>query len=244
MKKYMINVFSIKKIADSIWRINEPFFAEGANMYLFAGSKQQLLVDAGVGAGNIYAFLAARGFKNVYTVITHAHFDHCGGLIHAKPDRVFITPEQADSIKDSRYWGLQYMHKKDFNIRDLKQINELSFEHFFDRSRKVKHAQYTVGIPENILSFGRFNLQILSAPGHTTDSIVLYDSHKGILVSGDTLYDGKIYLDFPDSDQHDFADVLKRLNKLDFQLVLPGHNRELGKGKARRVIRRWQKNLK
>jgi glyoxylase-like metal-dependent hydrolase (beta-lactamase superfamily II) len=240
----MGSAFNIKKIADSIWRINEPFFKEGANMYLFSGNDRQLLVDAGVGAANVYAFLAEQGFKNVYTVITHAHFDHCGGLIHAAPSKVFVTLEQAVALQNPGDWGLHYMNKKDFDAKILENIAGCTVDSFLDDFKRIRHGEYHVGIPKKILSFGQFDFQFLDAPGHTSDSVIFYDCHKGMAVTGDALYAGKVYIDFPNANVQDFQDTLANMDKLSLRVVLPGHNSELSASRLGLTIRRFKKELK
>ena len=89
------------------------------------------------------------------------------------------------------------------------------------------------------ISIGERLLRIISLPGHTDDSIVLHDEKNRMLVTGDMLYDGGIYADFPNSDKTAFKRSLNHLRTLDFEYVLPGHNEILSRAQAMRVIDRW-----
>lgn len=59
------------------------------------------------------------------------------------------------------------------------------------------------------VDLGRRVMDIVPIPGHTDDSIALYDRRTGILLTGDTVYPGRLYVtDFPafKSSIHTLAD--------------------------------------
>ena len=55
--------FKITKIDKDIYKIQETWFKEHANFYLFGNKKKSLLIDAGLGFFNIKEFLEKKGFK-------------------------------------------------------------------------------------------------------------------------------------------------------------------------------------
>jgi hydroxyacylglutathione hydrolase len=63
--------------------------------------------------------------------------------------------------------------------------------------------------PEEIKTFdlGGRPMDIVPIPGHTDDSIALYDRRTGILLTGDTVYPGRLYVT-------DFADFKKSIHRL------------------------------
>ncbi|MEO8050888.1 MAG: MBL fold metallo-hydrolase [Acidobacteriota bacterium] len=55
--------------------------------------------------------------------------------------------------------------------------------------------------PEEIKAFdlGNRMMDLVPIPGHTDDSFALYDRRTGVLLTGDTVYPGRLYVtDFPD----------------------------------------------
>lgn len=69
-----------------------------------------------------------------------------------------------------------------------------------------------------------FVFQILKTPGHSPDSICLFEKNRGWLFSGDTLYPAPIYLHLKESNLKDYKKSLKKLLKLKISRIFPGHD--------------------
>ena len=67
---------------------------------------------------------------------------------------------------------------------------------------------------------------MIATPGHTPDSICLFDRVNGLLFSGDTYYPGPIWLFRPETDLVAYGKSVRRLAALQPQvkLVLGAHN--------------------
>jgi glyoxylase-like metal-dependent hydrolase (beta-lactamase superfamily II) len=76
------------------------------------------------------------------------------------------------------------------------------------------------------VNLGGRELEVISAPGHTPDSVVLFDRKNGLLFTGDTFYPGPIYLFVPETDFAAYVRSVARLAALEPQikLLLPAHN--------------------
>lgn len=238
----MSSWFTIKKIADDIFCITEPYFCEHANSYLIRGTPYDLLVDCGLGVSDIKAFLSQRGFKP-RVVLTHAHFDHSGGIRAFAPQEILVTARVLQNLKDSTRWGKEFLHARDFDAAATKRILGAT-------PAQVGH-QYRVVIPKGVramksqqIAVGKYHFSVLPMPGHTDDSVVLYEKERGLLITGDVLYAGKIYAWLPNSDTNRFLASLEQLKWLRFTNVLPGHNKLLNSNQALKVIRQWDKALK
>jgi hydroxyacylglutathione hydrolase len=93
--------------------------------------------------------------------------------------------------------------------------------HFVDRpdtvvvGRSVQDVQSFFGFtgwPDQVVDYdlGQRPLQLIGIPGHHAASIALYDERTGLLLTGDTVYPGRIYVaDFPA-----FVDSMNRLVEL------------------------------
>ena len=68
--------FRAEKISDRITRI---FGVYREMMYLIEGDDKALLLDAGIGVGDLAAFVKTLTSKPVEVIVTHGHMDHTGG---------------------------------------------------------------------------------------------------------------------------------------------------------------------
>ncbi len=69
-----------------------------------------------------------------------------------------------------------------------------------------------------------FLFKVIKTPGHSPDSVCLYEPGNKWLFSGDTLYPGPIYLHLPESDIEDYKQSLKQLLVLKVNKIFPAHN--------------------
>jgi len=76
------------------------------------------------------------------------------------------------------------------------------------------------------IDLGGRTLQIIATPGHTPDSISLFDSANGLFFIGDTFYPGTIWIYRPETDLAAYGDSVRKLAALAprVKLVLGAHN--------------------
>ncbi len=232
--------FRIEKISEDIYKITEPYFSEHANIFVFCGPIFDLVVDCGIGIENLRSFLLDQKFKP-QVFLTHAHFDHCGGLRYFKPTEVLVVPAIRKNLQKRGLLGLQYFNVKDFtkNAGALLKTDIPAFVSNF----AVESASDLNPYKSDSISNGHFSFEILHTPGHTDDSCVLFDKAKKIIITGDTLYRGEIFCSLPNSNRELFMESLKKIQKLDFETVLPGHNEVLDKVQGMEMIGTWIQNL-
>jgi glyoxylase-like metal-dependent hydrolase (beta-lactamase superfamily II) len=142
-------------------------------------------------------------------VNTHLHSDHCGGnaaLQAAHGASIWIAPGQADAVIG---WDLDV----------------LSYRATGQRCDRFLHD--AVLRPGAVLRVGDRSWDVLAAPGHDPDSLMLFDAQEGVLISADALWHNGFGVVFPELDGLDafgtVAEVLDLIERLDARTVIPGH---------------------
>ena len=71
----MISTYPYSVIDNGVFEINE---FDGSSMFLIAGDERALLVDAGVGIGDLKTFIGGLTDRPIDVLLTHNHRDHVG----------------------------------------------------------------------------------------------------------------------------------------------------------------------
>lgn len=140
---------------------------------------------------------------------THLHSDHCGGnatLAREFGARITIPPGLAEAV---RSW----------------QAKALSYEATGQLCERFE--VHTTLHPGDVLSAGGRGFEVLAAPGHDPDSVMLFDAVHGLLISADALWEHGFGVVFPEMDGEpgfdDVGAVLDVIAALPVKLVVPGH---------------------
>ncbi len=103
--------------------------------------------------------------------------------------------------------------------------------------------------PGDTLRAGGLDWQVLEAPGHDPDSVMLFEPAHGLLISADALWESGFGLVFPEiSGEAGFGDVgrvLDSIERLPVRWVVPGHGAPFSDlagalGRARSRLAAWQ----
>ncbi|HRQ29804.1 MAG TPA: MBL fold metallo-hydrolase [Saprospiraceae bacterium] len=187
------------------------FNAFAENTYLlFDETKECVIIDPGCNnefeESSLIKFIRNQGLKPVKLINTHFHIDHVLG-------NHFIS-SQFQLIPEFHEEGMFFFDRQE-DIADKYGMN-------YNGSKK----------PEQFLSegdlirFGHTTLKVIHVPGHSRDSICLYNNDDKILISGDVLFQGSIgRTDLPGGDYDTLIEGIKtKLFTLDDSTrVFPGH---------------------
>ena len=192
----------------------------GENTYLlWDETKKAAIVDCGAffeeEKAAIDKFIIGNALQVERLLLTHAHFDHIFGAQHIY-ENYGIGPEVSEddvpTYRAAKEQMVLFMHREiPLDIPPL---------------RGTFHES-------DILSFGNTSLQVIATPGHTPGGVCFYDEADGILLSGDSLFQGSIgRTDLPGSS---YEALIKSLTEKVMTLpentrVLPGHGGETSVG--------------
>jgi len=205
-------------------------FNYDSNIYVILGEKPTI-VDCGTGLYNnqvvkkITEILDPKKIEQI--ILTHEHFDHCGGVrkLHELTNsnaQVFAHVDASEKIEkgDSQFARMLggVMPKMGVDVK-LKE----------GESIKIGDEEFTV----------------LHTPGHTPGSMCLYDKESKSLISGDTIFSFGSFgrYDFPEGDGNLLKKSIERLSKLDIVNLYPGHE-SIVEGDADKHVSLTLKNSK
>ena len=171
------------------------------------------LVDTGhsVHAAQTVALLRRRlGARPLRRVVnTHLHSDHCGGnaaLQREWQPRVSVPAGSWQAVQDWDEQALSYVPT---------------------RQRCERFSAQAALQPGQALRIGARDWQVIAAPGHDPQSVILFDAGHGVLISADALWRNGFGVVFPelegDAAFDDVARVLDLIEGLPVRWVIPGH---------------------
>jgi len=207
--KWFDDWFTIQFIDENTIAIGEPRYYQQNYNYLIVGESLAILFDTGAGIRDITPVVESLTSLPVIAVPSHLHYDHTGNL--ARFERVALP---------------------DLNI--LRQGITASFflptdKQHHGRRENIPPPKFRVTEwwqPGEIVDLGKRKLQVIQAPGHAPECIVLFDPDRNQLFTGDFIYVGDLYAFLPESNLKDYLDTTDKLLSLTNEktLLLTAHN--------------------
>lgn len=201
--------------------IEEPLHSERVKSYLIVGSERALLLDSGIGIGDIRAVVQRRTERPLTMLQSHAHFDHIGGSHRFQGQaEILVHPDQADALREG--------------VSNERMRRWLADEHL-SGPLPAGCDPTTFAIPGveptgflgggEILDLGGRRLEALAVPGHCPGLLALLDRANGVLWSTDAAYPGALYAQMPNSDLGAYRRTMAALADLAPRLrtVYPAH---------------------
>ena len=169
------------------------------------GKKEVLFVDPADHGDVIYEKLEKAGFQVSAILLTHGHFDHIWGIARLK---------EKTGAKVYAYEG----------EKDVLNKVELNLSEQFGKACTVEADVYLKDGEKTTIAGMTFTT--IATPGHTQGSCCFYFEEDGILVAGDTLFEGSVgRTDFPTGSMSTLVrSVREKLFVLPDEVkVFPGH---------------------
>jgi glyoxylase-like metal-dependent hydrolase (beta-lactamase superfamily II) len=213
--------FELYRIRPGVFAIYEPRQQEEVISYLIFGDKRAVLFDTGMGIGNIKQVVEHLTRLPVSVVNSHTHNDHVGDNWRFSSvygmDTAFTRKSAEGSIADA---------KAEIAPDMLCGPLPAGFNAATYRTRPFRITNWLHGGDK--IDLGSRVLEVIATPGHTPDSISLWDAKNGLLFTGDMYYQGPIYLYRPETDLDAYEASIKKMSALGAKLLLPAHNVPVG----------------
>jgi len=212
--------FEVYEVESGVWAIYEPFQWQEVISYLIIGAESAVLFDTGNGIGNIWSIVSQLTDKPVRVLNSHSHFDHIGGNYQFDEILSVSTPFSVSKTRGLKNEEILLEVSPEALCKDL--------PHGVNREDHQTRPYSISGVIEDgdVLDLGGRRLEVLHVPGHTDDAIALLDRDAGFLWSGDSFYEGPIWLFAPETDLASYQASVARMATLasDLKAVFPAHN--------------------
>jgi glyoxylase-like metal-dependent hydrolase (beta-lactamase superfamily II) len=181
---------------------------------VFVSGGQALLVDPGLfpdEIDRIKAHIYSQGATPTYVVVTHSHWDHVLG-----PEYFPGVPviQQQESIAVLAESGTRIEH----------QVTEWERQSHVRRDMPFLMPEPDKTFDDRLeLQLGDKTIELLHAPGHAPEQLVVYDRAEAALWAADMLSD--IEIPFVMHSLKAYRQTLDRLAQLEIMTLVPGHGR-------------------
>jgi glyoxylase-like metal-dependent hydrolase (beta-lactamase superfamily II) len=223
-----------------------------ARSYVISEAEGLVVVDVGsIGTAEDVAIfikrLPGRSLQDVKCIVaTHFHIDHIGGigrlLKKCLPDTVVLFHFLVDhylkkqrTISRLKNWLTGFLSAAVFSTRYARKCAHFRFESFAGIPHpqdRIRFINTEPSVPCK-LNFGGW--EILATPGHTEDSLSLYNAASGELICGDLILNfkknGTGYLNpfcwNREAVENSYQNLIQ---KVDAKTIYPGHGEIINNG--------------
>lgn len=205
--------FEVYELPHQVYALYEPGHFQEVISFLILGAKKAILLDTGMGIGNIKKVVEKLTDFEITVVNSHFHFDHIGNNYRFPKVAIFDEEFAVNRLR------------KGYSREELRE--HLTGDAFWKKPpRDFDPLKYQIpGVTPlllhdgDLLDLGGRELQVLSTPGHTKDSIMLWDKDNRLLFTGDTFYPAALYAHFGNdfygySDLYTYSRTMEKLAKL------------------------------
>ncbi|MGP1360864.1 MAG: MBL fold metallo-hydrolase [Candidatus Fimenecus sp.] len=200
-----------------IKRIITGLYEENCYIVFDTESRDGVIIDPGLCSDEILKVIESLNIK--YILLTHAHFDHIGGVAELKN----ITGAEI------------VLNENDLEILSENIIKSKAYSDFyykqFGRNQIVKKYNVMSFKPDVLIcdqdkfEFGIYTLNAVRTPGHTKGGVIYKEDDEGIIFSGDTLFKGTVgRTDFEEGSYSELIKSLKYFSNFpDNFIIYSGH---------------------
>ncbi len=193
-ERWVDDYFTIADLGANTYAIGEPRVSGPVFSYLIVGQDRALLFDSGMPLRDMRPVVESLTDLPVTVLASHLHFDHVGN--NPRFDRVAMPDTEAtrallvDNVftpQPNQFLGRVEGHQMmSWHVSDLLPIG-------------------------TVIDLGSRQLTLLATPGHTSESVSVWDREHAMLFTGDYIYEGTLMAFMPNSSLQEYIDTATEL---------------------------------
>ncbi len=193
-ERWFDDYYTIDTIDERTHVIGEPRASGPVFSYLIEGRDRAILFDIGYPSANILPVVESLTDKPVLAVPSHLHFDHVGNLERFENIALLDTPQRRSQMTGDMFTPThtQYLGSSEGHVTPSWKITKWLAE-------------------GETIDLGDRTVRVVFTPGHTDESISLWDETNGQFFTGDYIYEGPLYAFLPNSSLTDYLNVAENL---------------------------------
>jgi glyoxylase-like metal-dependent hydrolase (beta-lactamase superfamily II) len=218
--------YDVTRLTDRSYHIDE---GDGYGLFLVEGRDRSVLIDAGIGVGDLRGLAADLVDTPLTLLLTHTHWDHIGRA--AQFAEVLVSPAELPSDGRVAIDSLS----NEFTQRPARFSREWleagkAFPDDFDPATYGIDPAAAEPVPVDAgLDLGDRTLEVVPLPGHSPGHLGVLDPATDVLYGGDVIhFDHGLYAMFEDCDLGDYVASMARVRDLRdagrFDVLATSHN--------------------
>ena len=212
----MSDWFTIDQVDESTNMISEYRHWEETHSYLLIGNDRALLIDTGLGICNIQEQVQKLTDKPVAAIATHIHWDHIGG--HKYFPDFYVHGAELDWLNGGFPLPIQAVKNMVADCCELPEDFSINkYEIFQGEPSRVLDDGDTINL-------GGRTIQALHTPGHSPGHLCFWEVERGYLFSGDLVYKGTLFANYPSTDPQSYLISLEKIAVLPAKRIFTGHH--------------------
>lgn len=208
--------FTVEAVSGDTFAISEYGHWEQAHCYLLCGRTHALLIDAGLGVGDLGAVVRSITDLPVLAAVTHVHWDHIGGLGSFPQFAVHET---------ERGWLAGHFPLPPKVVKAQLTAHPCAFPPGF----RLQDYRVFQGEPQRLLhdgdliDLGGRIITAVHTPGHSPGHCCFYEEARRCLFTGDLIYRGCLDAFYPSTDPLQLWHSVQKILRLPADRLRPGH---------------------